>query len=80
MKIKIKSDEGDKFNFWLPNSLLKSKFILKCMIKYGGKDLEPLLNSLPIMYKALKEYIKKHGHFVLVDVESSDGNKVFITV
>ena len=53
---------------------------LKNIKKYGGIDIEPLINSSPIIYTALKEYIMKNGHFIFVDIESSDGNKVFIKV
>ena len=80
MKIHIKSNDGYGIKLWLPTSLLKSKFILKNIKKYGGIDIEPLINSLPKINKTLKTYIKKHGHFTLVDVRSSDGDKVIIKV
>ena len=80
MKIHIKDSDGFSFKLWLPTSILKSKFILNKFKKYGGIDIEPLINSLPIIYTALKEYIMKNGHFIFVDIESSDGNKVFIKV
>ena len=80
MKIHIKSNDGYGIKLWLPTSLMKSKFILKNIKKYGGIDIEPLINSLPIIYTALKEYIMKNGHFIFVDIESSDGNKVFIKI
>ena len=80
MKIHIKDSEGLGFKLWLPTSLLKSKFIINKLKKYGGIDIEPLINSLPIIYTALKEYIMKNGHFIFVDIESSDEDKVFIKV
>ena len=80
MKIHVKSSDGHKIKLWLPTSLLKSKFILNNIKKHGETDIDPLMNSLPIIYKTLKTYIKKHGHFTLVDIESSDGDKVFIKV
>ena len=80
MKIHIKDSDGFGFKLWLPTSMLKSKFILNKFKKYGGIDIEPLINSSPIIYTALKEYIMKNGHFIFVDIESSDGNKVFIKV
>ena len=80
MKIHIKDSDGFGFKLWLPTSILKSKFILNQFKKYGGIDIEPLINSSPIIYTALKEYIMKNGHFIFVDIESSDGNKVFIKV
>jgi hypothetical protein len=80
MKIQIKSNGGCRINLWLPTSSLKSKFILRNIKKYGGIDIEPLMNLLPKIYKTLKIYTKKHGHFTLVDVISSDGDKVIIKV
>ena len=80
MKIHIKSNDGYGIKLWLPTSLLKSKFIIKNIKKHGGIDIEPLMNLLPKIYKTLKAYIKKHGHFTLVDVRSSDGDKVIIKV
>ena len=80
MKIHIKSNDGYGIKLWLPTSLMKSKFILKNIKKYGGIDIEPLMNLLPKIYKTLKIYTKKHGHFTLVDVRSSDGDKVIIKV
>ena len=80
MKIHIKSNDCYGIKLWLPTSLLKSKFILKNIKKYGGIDVEPLMNLLPKINKTLKTYIKKYGHFTLVDVRSSDGDKVIISV
>ena len=80
MKIHIKSNDGYGIKLWLPTSLLKSKFFLKNIKKYGGIDIEPLMNLLPKINKTLKTYIKKYGHFTLVDVRSSDGDKVIIKV
>ena len=80
MKIHIKSNDGYGIKLWLPTSLMKSKFILKNIKKYGGIDIDPLMNLLPKINKTLKTYIKKHGHFTLVDVRSSEGDKVIIKV
>lgn len=80
MKIHINSDEGYKIKLWLPTSLLRSKILIKIIKKKGGIDIKPLMDMLPIIHKILKKYIKKYGHFVLVDIESKDGNKVFIKV
>ena len=80
MKIYINSSEGYKFKFWVPTSFLKSKLIVKCLVKYGGKSIDSILNYLPLMYKVFKEYIKRNGHFILIDVVSSEGDKVLIKV
>lgn len=81
MRLRIEDSEGVVFILWLPASLLKSKFIIKSIKKYGRiDDNEPFINSLQIIHKSLKEYIKKNGHFVLFYIESSDGDKISIKV
>lgn len=80
MKIYIKSNDGCGIHLCLPTALLKSKFILKKIKKYHGIDIEPLMNLLPKINKALKAYIKKYGHFTLIDICDSSGDKVIIKV
>ena len=43
-------------------------------------QVSAILNITPAIYKSLKKYIKENGHFVLVDITSSDGDKVYIKV
>ena len=80
MKIQVISSDGHKIKLWLPTSLLKSKFILNTIKENGVTNLEPLINSSPIIFKKLKTYIKKQGHFTLVDIRSSGGDKVIIKI
>ncbi len=85
MKIYIKSADGHGIKLWFPTSLLKSKFVLNYIIKLNSNkkdiniDIEPLMKSLPIIYKNLKKYIKKQGHFTLLEVSSGD-NQVLIKI
>ena len=82
MKIHIKPNDGHGIKLWFPTSFLKSKFILNYIIKLNNInencriDIEPLIKSLPIIYKTLKKYIKEHGHFTLVDVSSEDSQVI----
>lgn len=87
MKIRIKAD-GHNINLWLPNSLLKSRFvygIIKSSVKRNAKNEED--NQIPLthkqlveMYNVIKQCVKVNGHFNLVDVESHDGEKVLIRI
>ena len=81
MKIKLKPSEG-KFSFrlWLPTSMLKSKFIKNQIVKYCKGVSIDFTTLMPKMYKSLKSYIRHNGHFVLVDVVSSEGDKITIKV
>ncbi len=80
MKLYIKEDKGHELKLWLPTSLLKSKFIIRNIKRYGSTDIEPFMDLLPMLYKVLKKYIKQNGHFVLLDIKSSDGDEVIIKV
>lgn len=87
MKIRVKAD-GHNINLWLPNSLLKSRFvygIIKSSVKRNAKNEED--NQIPIthkqlveMYNVIKQCVKANGHFNLVEVESHDGEKVLIRI
>ena len=81
MRIKVKPAESKiTFRLWLPTSMLKSKFITKQIIKYcKGVNLD-FKELMPKMYKSLKSYIRHNGHFILIDVVSSEGDKIIIKV
>jgi hypothetical protein len=50
------------------------------MVKYcKGVNID-FSKLMPLLYKSLKSHIKHNGHFVLIDVVSSDGDKVYIKV
>lgn len=78
MKIYIKSDDSHGIKLWFPTSLFRSKFVLNYIIKLNSNkedvniDIEPLMKSLPIIYKSLKKYIKEQGHFTLLEVSSGE--------
>lgn len=79
MKIYIKNNEGFKLKLWLPSSFLKRKFILK-MISNNDEYNEKLKAILPKLYGSLKQFIKKNGHFTLVEINSADGEKIIIKI
>ena len=80
MRITVKENEGKEFSFLLPTSLIKSKLILKLINKYCDADSKIMIDILPKSYKELRRYIKKYGHFVLIDVISKDGDIISIKV
>lgn len=96
LKIKIGKEHREKggirrFGLILPNSMLKSRLIVK-IIQSGLKSQAdqgkaPLISPdyvtrerLKIFYKCLKDVIKYCGHFDLVNVSSPDGTKVIIRI
>lgn len=74
-----------------PTAVLKSKLCVK-IIKKGLQDKQEKGKTPPVspdfitpalvktLYGALKETIRRHGHFALIDAESADGTKVLIRV
>ena len=81
MKIKVKPNEGKiTFRLWLPTSILKSKFITKQLLKYCKGTNIDFSHIMPVLYKSFKKYIKENGHFILIDVVSSEGDKVVVRV
>ena len=80
MKLYIKSDEGYKLNFWLPTSLIKSKLLCKALFQNKGVNIDAAINITPYLYKNIKKYIKKQGHFILVEIQSVEGYNITIKV
>ena len=75
MRIKIyDADEKHRINLILPLSFMNFKFIWRYgkLAQYG-----PIARNC---YKALKRYIRKNGHFTLVDIDCHDGDKVEIKI
>lgn len=86
MRISIYDKEEDRrIRFYVPNSLLAARWIWRLAEKYGGqgkgKNAFPLtpeqIRSLAV---SLKQYVRRNGHFDLVNVESADGDRVHIRV
>lgn len=79
MKITIlKKEQNKKIKIILPLFMLKSKFILNAInenIDYSNNKV--LFNDI---YISLKKYIKKYGHFNLVEVKTSDNVIVKIRI
>ena len=76
MKIIINSEDINK-KIYLPNCLIKSKFILNKLSKDNNEELKKFIISI---YKDLRKYIRKNGHFIIVDIESNDGENIKIII
>lgn len=82
MRIKIK-DEDTNINLLLPTNLIFSKGTVWLANhfgrKYAGdamKDIPP--EALDRLFAEFRRIKRKHKHWVLVEVESSDGDAVSI--
>ena len=85
MKIKVISKDG--FRIWLPVplSVIKWKFIYRAGAKSkdaAAREMSEAIEKISgDMYRVLKEWKKKSGgEFVLVDVQSANGDIVKIAL
>lgn len=80
MKIKINTEDSH-FTLHLPLSYWLIKPVLKKALNHDeGKSIESLLPYLKDGFSIIKEYKKENGHFTLLDVTSSSGEKVKIII
>jgi len=79
MKITIKQKEGKGFSLWLPTLFLKSKLLLNSLFK-NNESMDLFISITPTIYKELKRYIRKKGHFNLVELESEEEGLVIIKI
>lgn len=80
MRIKIKSD-GKKFVILLPNFLLNPSLVWQIIKKKIDNASRAYIRKiLPKACKELRRLKRRDKHFVLVDVVSSDGDIVKITL
>ncbi len=79
MWIRIKTDEGRRFLIPVPLFMLRNPLMWRIAARYSGEGAQ-YMPAAKEMCAELSRYVKAHGHFVLVDVESSDGTTVKITV
>ncbi|MDE5566511.1 MAG: hypothetical protein K2I77_05950 [Anaeroplasmataceae bacterium] len=70
-----------KLFFWAPTSILRWNWIWKKILSSKENiEFEEIAKLLPFLLKSLRQYVKKNGHFYLLEVEAKDGTKVKIKV
>ena len=84
MRIVIKNiKDGPKFLvFFAPLWMIKTRLAAKIICQDERVKIEPveLQARIKHAYKKLKEYVKAHGHFYLVEVHEKEGGVVKIRV
>jgi hypothetical protein len=80
MTIKVLPKDGPKIRLWLPMGVLKWRVIYRALNKHSESsfDFRALSQLMPKAVKELRGFIRRHGHFNLVEVRSSDGTYVLI--
>ena len=77
MKLIIATDK--EYTLRLPTFFIKSRMFWKMALKDGdAKEYEITLKNVRKIYKALKDYVKKHGHFTLVEIEGNEARVVIV--
>ena len=80
MRIHIKGN-GIRFLLLLPTGLLLSRPIAAAIAKSSrGKGFALEGKQLHVLFKAIKHYRKNHRDWVLLELESNSGEKVYIKV
>lgn len=78
MKIRLK-DRKTNLRFWFPTGLFLSRPIAAAIARGARDKGMPLTGrQLNVLFKAIKRYRKEHKDWVLAEVDSKDGEKVFI--
>lgn len=81
MKINVYAD-NKKIRLWIPNFLITSRlatyFISKSIDDVQSRN--KIKESLPKCYKIIKEYRRENGPLKLVEVKTSSGEIVEITI
>ena len=80
MWIKIRSHDGPNISLPVPLTLAGSRFLWKMIANSDNPGADAAAVFGPEMIKELRSFVRRNGHFVLVDVESSDGEIVKIKV
>lgn len=82
MTIKVLPMDGPKIRLWLPLGAIKWRIIYRALDKgnKSGYDFGNLRLIAPKLVHALRAYVRKNGHFDLVNIRASDGTIVKIRV
>ncbi|MBQ1712510.1 MAG: hypothetical protein II164_02645 [Firmicutes bacterium] len=80
MWIKVKSQDGLNINLPVPLSVIGARLLVKIAAKHGGPEAEQYAPLAADMVRELRRYVRKNGHFVLVDVKDHEGTMVKISV
>ena len=86
MKIRIRpNDFVFPLTFHLPLWMIKTRLSARIIAELMHEDapdeeVEAVREQIKKVYATIKAYVKKHGHFYLVDIASSDGDRIYVRV
>ncbi|MBQ4467425.1 MAG: hypothetical protein II918_04320 [Firmicutes bacterium] len=80
MWIKVNTQDGPHFSIPIPLFLAGTRPVINMLTKINGPEncwYAPMAGEI---VRELRRYVRKHGHFTLVEVISSEGDHIKITV
>ncbi len=82
MIVKVLPRGGPYIRLWLPLGALRWRFIYRMIDKneHSTFDFNELLNIAKPLLKAIRTYVRQHGHFDLVKIEDHEGTKIQIRI
>ena len=80
MWLRIKAEGGPNLSLPLPLCLLKSRLLWSIIEKHADEQIAQYQPIAREVLGELSSYVRTYGHFVLLDVESANGEKVRITI
>ena len=80
MWIKIKTYDGPNFTIPVPLFLAGTRPVINMLTHINGPEATWYAPMAGDIVHELRRYVSKHGHFTLVEVISSEGDHIKITV
>jgi hypothetical protein len=80
MWIRIRQQDGPNISLPLPLSVAGARLLMKIAVKHGGPEAEQYAPLAADMVRELKRFVRRNGHFTMVDVTDHGGTMVKITV
>ena len=87
MKISVRSVEDHKhLSFHLPLSFIKTRLASRIILSIDNENnvtsqgIAELQAQIKEAYSQLREYVRKNGHFNIIEGIDKEGNKVLIRV
>ena len=80
MWIKVNTQDGPNFTIPVPLFLAGTRPVINMLTRINGPEATWYAPMAGDIVRELRRYISKHGHFTLVEVISSEGDHITITV
>ncbi len=80
MWIKVNAKGGPHFTIPVPLFLAGTRPVINMLTRINGSEATWYAPMAGEIVSELRRYVRKHGHFTLVEVISSEGDHIKITV